>query len=756
MAEAVYNASVVGTYYDANAKAHGFLFDGTNYSTLDVPASITTNASGPNTYFGTYALGISSNGIVGWYTSPDGANHGFLLTNRVYTTLDEPNAFLNTVASGISGSNIVGTFIDTGNVTHGFLLSGTNYTTLDDPIALNAFFGGATDANGVDGNNIVGFYSAPANNGFLFDGTNYTTLDFPNAGGSSETLGISGTNIVGFYSDSLGHSHGMLYDGTGYTSFDFPGSAQTYATGIWDLTMSGYYVDSNNFNHGFIAVPTSSIKAPAVGSLRVTITPTGAVASGAQWQVDGGALQNSGATVTNLTNGLHAVSFGPAAGWTPPANQSVTITNGITNLTGLYTPSAVSSDGLILLTNGQGGIQHASWPAALVTGNKYTVKAVPAAGYLFESWVGGITPPYAIVSTSASFTFTMQAGMLLEANFVTDPFLTALGSYRGLFAPANANRAQTNSGSFDCVLTKSGAFSGNLRIGAQAIPLSGRFGPDGNAAVISRRRNQPALTTSLQLDAVHQAVTGTVTDGNFVSALLGYQAVFNARNKATNYAGRYTLIISGTNAPTVGPSGTSWGAVQVQPTGAITLAGSLADGTPVNQTSFVSSNGYWPMYLPLYNGNGSMWSWNLFSNGVITSPVAASWINAGNSGKTALYQSGFTNQNVIITGATYQPGNEPLLVLINGTLTLQGGGLPAPLTNQVVNGSSDRPNFLGGSNNVNLMINPTTGVVSGTFRSATISANPVKISGVLESNLGFGMGYFLGTSASGTFLLTPQ
>jgi DNA invertase Pin-like site-specific DNA recombinase len=45
------------------------------------------------------------------------------------------------------------------------------------------------------------------------------------------------------------------------------------------------------------------------GSLRVNLSPTNAVSAGAHWQVDGGAWQNSGATVYRLSGGSHALAF---------------------------------------------------------------------------------------------------------------------------------------------------------------------------------------------------------------------------------------------------------------------------------------------------------------------------------------------------------------------------------------------------------------------------------------------------------------
>jgi hypothetical protein len=70
---------------------------------------------------------------------------------------------------------------------------------------------------------------------------------------------------------------------------------------------------------------------PATAGLEVTISPPAAVAAGAQWQVDGGAYQNSGGTVNNLGAGNHTISFNTISGWFKPANQIVTLTENTTN-----------------------------------------------------------------------------------------------------------------------------------------------------------------------------------------------------------------------------------------------------------------------------------------------------------------------------------------------------------------------------------------------------------------------------------------
>jgi hypothetical protein len=132
-----------------------------------------------------------------------------------------------------------------------------NVTTLYVPGAID------TEAYGIDGGNIVGYYKDGSYNyhGFSYDGTTYTTLDVPGAS-NTEAYGIDGGNIVGYYYD--GSYHGFSYDGTTYTTLDVPGASNTEAYGIDGGNIVGYsYVGSEGSYSGFLAV----IPEPATLSL---------------------------------------------------------------------------------------------------------------------------------------------------------------------------------------------------------------------------------------------------------------------------------------------------------------------------------------------------------------------------------------------------------------------------------------------------------------------------------------------------------
>jgi len=77
--------------------------------------------------------------------------------------------------------------------------------------------------------------------------------------------------------------------------------------------------------------------------LEVTLSPAQAVAAGAQWRVDEGTWQNSGAVVPSLSVGAHTVTFSPLPGWLAPVTQTVTVTPGATSTAAaLYLPDVGS------------------------------------------------------------------------------------------------------------------------------------------------------------------------------------------------------------------------------------------------------------------------------------------------------------------------------------------------------------------------------------------------------------------------------
>ena len=414
-----------------------------------------------------------------------------------------------------------------------------------------------------------------------------------------------------------------------------------------------------------------------------------------------------------------------------------------------YIPSAT----LAVNTIGSGTVAPKDDGKLLAIGTNYTLTALPGKNWIFSNWVASGSENF--VSNNPVLKFNMQPNLTLTANFVTNVFLAAQGTYNGLFAPANPPRQQTNSGAISFTLTSAGVVSGKLTLGTNTPSLNGQFDPSGAATIITPRKGLSNLITTLQLDFAGQTASGSITDGSFVALLMA-----DLEQKATHYEGQYTLIIPGTDEQAAGPLGTSCGTVTVK-SGAISFGGYLADGTIVNQSSYVSTDGYWPFYLSLYGGNGSFWSWNSFTNtngAMIIFSTNASWINATNTSKTALYRTGFTNQAASIIGSAYHATDKPLLALTSGQVTLEGGNLPVAITNTFILTSKNAIILTnaGDTNKLTLTINKSTGVISGGFANPSNLKQTIKVNGVLFQNQTNAQGYFLGTNQSGTFMLMPQ
>ena len=155
-----------------------------------------------------------------------------------WADFNRPGPYGGTALYGIEGSNLVGCYMNIG-----FLYNSETdtLTTLKSPWSGQQ---GITYAQGISGNNIVGYYNNGINNpnhSFLYNNAtkNWTNLDYPGSTGTWAT-GIDGSRIVGNYADASGKGrHGFLYDITNniWTTLDAPGSVITAGGGKYTYTM---------------------------------------------------------------------------------------------------------------------------------------------------------------------------------------------------------------------------------------------------------------------------------------------------------------------------------------------------------------------------------------------------------------------------------------------------------------------------------------------------------------------------------------
>lgn len=167
---------------------------------------------------------------------------------------------------------------------------------------------------------------------------------------------------------------------------------------------------------------------PIYGAVRVNLLPKPAIAAGAQWQVDSGPWQNSGATLSILP-GSHMVSFKSLTNWQTPGNQMINVSYSATNLlTGGYTLIESVPPTLTILTPSTN--RPWAFPSLTVVG---TAQAQP------QDNVG-----------IASVYYRLNNGAWLPANGTTNwaatvPLSSGSNIVSAFAVDVNGNRSKTNS-----------------------------------------------------------------------------------------------------------------------------------------------------------------------------------------------------------------------------------------------------------------------------------------------------------------------
>jgi len=163
---------------------------------------------------------------------------------------------------------------------------------------------------------------------------------------------------------------------------DVPGWVTPDFSGVHGLPNGG----SLNLSYTYTLAPVPT------GSVSVTINPAGAVAAGAQWSVDGGAWQNSGATVSGLSVGNHTVSYKDIANWDKPADEVVAVlADATTNTSGTYIQHVGSltvtiSPAGAVAAGAQWSIDGVNWNNSGVTLNNLPVGAYTVQFSTIANW----------------------------------------------------------------------------------------------------------------------------------------------------------------------------------------------------------------------------------------------------------------------------------------------------------------------------------------------------------------------------------
>jgi len=310
-------------------------------------------------------------------------------------------------------------------------------------------------------------------------------------------------------------------------------------------------------------VPNASHFVLQVGSLQVTLTPANAVSAGAQWQVDGGTWQNSGAIVPNLSVGTHILAFSSANGWFSPASESVLIpTNQVNAVSASYSPAgslqvvispvgAVSAGAMWQVDDGT--LQNSGSTVSNLSVGNHTVTFSDLSG-----WITPASQSVAVVSNQTTTTTGtyVQTGSLQV--MINPPGAVTRGAMwqvdGGAFQSSGAIVSDLSAGSHTVAFN---AISGWATPASQSVSVTAGFtnlAAGFYLSTIDTVKPTVAITAPSANQSVSNTqfmVTGTATDNVAVASvfyMLNSAPWTNATtaNKWTNWSAAITLI-PGTN-----------------------------------------------------------------------------------------------------------------------------------------------------------------------------------------------------------------
>lgn len=220
--------------------------------------------------------------------------------------------------------------------------------------------------------------------------------------------------------------------------------------------------------------------------------------------------------------------------------------------------------------------------------------------------------------------FTMPAADLaVTAVFVTNPFIGATtGGFQGLVhASGNAIPGNATEGFLSGTIASTGAFTGKILVGGMSQPLACAFFGDGSSLFTVGAVRQPffnfggrILTLSYNAGEGNNQISATLSSSAGTSTGKAFRAIHDAAHKllpasgllSTATSGFFTLALTAKDQTPAKdhhtyPQGSGYGALTLTNTGAVSLAGTLADGTVVTAASALIEGNASPVFAQLLN-----------------------------------------------------------------------------------------------------------------------------------------------------------
>lgn len=340
-----------------------------------------------------------------------------------------------------------------------------------------------------------------------------------------------------------------------------------------------------------------------------------------------------------------------------------------------------------------------------------------------------------------------------------------LGRFHGFFPPDEAAN-QLLGGRFELTTTPSGAFSGKAVFGTRSESFKGILTLASPGATTATalfpwpRKATPPMQGRLTLDsaAPPAAKLEILSEDDVLDEAEGWRIPWDGKNTlASDYRGPHSFRLAQPDSDDDLPQGDGFGSFTVQErTGAVKIAGVLADGGKFTTGTFVGAGGEILIYQPLYKNRGSAAGRLLLTPGASPAENTLSgevlWAKrpADPKARDLVYPGGFGPLTLTATGGAL-PALAAGAVLMdlpgdvenNALLEFRAGGLdedftaPLTLTNPSAKGTANRATVPQHAFSVKISkLDTKTGFFSGSFtlpgpvkaqnRTASFSGQMVK------------------------------
>ncbi|MGA2749790.1 MAG: leucine-rich repeat domain-containing protein [Verrucomicrobiota bacterium] len=514
---------------------------------------------------------------------------------------------------------------------------------------------------------------------------------------TSATIPGSVTNVVA----------GAFQDCTNLTAVYFQGNAPIADSAFpLDTNATVYYLPgTSGWSSPFAGLPAVMLNPPIPnGSLQVTVNPAGVITDGAQWQVDSGTPQGSGAIVLGLSVGNHTVSFSTVSGWITPSNQTVSVSaNSTATASGTYVPPIGSLQVTItpvgaIVAGAKWQVDGGAWQSSADTVSNLTLGSHTVA---FASVTGWTAPSNQAVTISPNQT-TSTMGIYTQQ----------FGSLQVNISPASAvsegAQWQVDGGAWQ----DSGTILTGLTLGSHwlAFSIVPGWGVPGTQ-IVTVNFNQTTTATAAYLPPEPATATAIITNGFVVAVTITDSGV-----GYTNTPLVYVLGGGGSGAQAI--ASVSNGVV----TGiTITNAGSGYTNTPI-----ISITPPFPLMLDIAPATClAFTNLSIGTNYQLQVSASGTWNNLGSS-----FVAGASDYwqyfDASVNGSLYRLVALPIPYGATATAILDYGFVVAATVND------------GGSGYVSVpAVEIAGGGGSGALATATVSNGVVTAINIIDAGLGY-------------------